>query len=57
MNEARREIFELISNAEKKAGVSSGTLARIYEWEESVVHQRERDMTAISKIIDSMGNT
>ena len=58
MNEARREIFGLISNAENKTGIPSGMLSSIYEWEESVVHQRERDTTIINKkILDSLGDT
>lgn len=42
MNKAREEILELITGAEKRAGVPRDVLTKIYELEESVVHMRVR---------------
>lgn len=59
MNEARKEIFELISDAESAMGVPPGLLSKIYELEESVVHQRIRRIKEpiITMISDSINNS
>lgn len=60
MNQARMEIFELISNTENKMGIPLGLLSSIYDLEESVVHlhqrQRKRIDVQIKKVISEFIN-